>query len=76
MAILQIFKCDIHGCEATHTEHAHGEGAPGWGALSGVVFHQGTPQQVVNPLLCPKHLGIIAQFIHELRESVIMGIVK
>ena len=76
MAILQVFKCDVHGCEATHTERAHGEGAPGWGMLSGVVFPQGTTHQIVNPLLCPKHLGVVAQFVHGLRESVIARIVR
>lgn len=76
MAIRQLFKCDIEGCEATHAESSHGDGAPGWGALNGVIFHRGTPRQVVNPILCPKHLGITAEFVHGLRESVIVRIVK
>ncbi len=76
MTMLQTFRCDVDGCKALHVEQTHGAGAPGWGMLNGVIFHQNTPRQIVNPLLCPKHLGIVAEFTHGLRESVVVRIVK
>ena len=74
MTILQTFKCDVTGCEATQTEPSEGAGLPGWGRLQGVVFHPGTPEEAANPILCDKHLRIVAEFVHGLRESVIMRV--
>lgn len=58
MPILQTFKCDIRGCEAQHTESAVGDGALGWGAVQGITLGGKD-----NPLLCPRHLGVLAEFM-------------
>lgn len=58
MPILQTFKCDIHGCEAQHTESIAGDGAIGWGAVHGIKLGDKD-----NPLLCPRHLGVLAEFM-------------
>lgn len=63
MPILQTFKCDFRGCEAQHTEATVGEGAQGWGQVSGIVLHGKD-----NPLFCPAHLSLLAEFIHDVME--------
>ena len=55
--LLQAFKCDIPNCPAAHTETRDGDGARGWGQLKGVVLND-----VADPLLCPKHLGMLAEY--------------
>ena len=39
-----------------------GDGAPGWGQLSGIIFNGTT-----NPTLCPEHLKRIADFMDEIK---------
>lgn len=56
--LLQTFKCDIAGCEAFCTETAAGDGAMGWGQVKGFALN-GVP----DPLLCPRHLGVLAEFM-------------
>ena len=60
--ILRLVACDIPGCSARHEETTPGEGYPGWGQLHGIVLN-GTS----NPLLCPKHLAKVADYIDNLK---------
>jgi hypothetical protein len=56
--MLLTFKCDIPGCEAAHTETQPGEGAAGWGEVRGFALNGKD-----NPTLCPRHLGVLAEFM-------------
>lgn len=58
MALQRLIKCDIPGCTAEHLEEIAGGGWPGWGQLKGINFNNRG-----EPYLCPRHLGMIANFI-------------
>lgn len=58
MKMLKTFICGVPGCKHKITEMEYGEGAPLWGQLSGIVIGDDE-----NPLLCPMHKNLIADYI-------------
>lgn len=61
MAQLRTVYCDIEGCKQKHEEKSYGDGWPGWGQLHGINLNGN-----VAPMLCPKHLEYIADFVDRL----------
>lgn len=64
MGMLRKAECDIKDCKETCTEKAYGDGWPGWGTFQGITLNGAD-----NPMLCPKHVELTANFVDALRGS-------
>lgn len=66
MAMLRVFECDI--CGFKQAEKTFGAGVNGWGQLSGICL-----DGVDNPLLCPDHLAMVANYTDKLKRGEANG---
>ena len=62
MPQLLTLVCDV--CRHQATEIEPGAGLPGWGALHGISL-DGVP----DPVLCPEHLGMIANHLDGMKHG-------
>lgn len=72
MAILRTACCDI--CKQQSTEEMQGGGWPGWSILQGIAAEKPQDDQPLTTenmsmMLCPKHTGLVAQFIEDTMQG-------
>lgn len=67
MPEMRTLVCDV--CREALSEPAYGEGFANWGAVQGISL-----DGVSNPVLCPRHLALVAGYVNRLKHGETDGL--